>query len=376
MLARPALTGRRFAPMLALFVALALASGCAKSSPTAPAPQTRFWRMGFSAIPPRNDFATALSALAMWTPRADAALSHEDVPWDSLLAGVRADSLALRLALPLAQYYRGKGLAYAYEIDLTNGLDRSAEAVALARLGRSIAEPEIRSLFLRWAAAVDSVIAPDWIGLASETNLVRAVAPPSLYAALVQSSRAAADTLALLHSRWGRHASPVLYTTVQVEVAWGRLVGASTYTGIAADLADFPFGTALGLSSYPYLGGFAEPESLPTDYYARIASDARRPVMVVEGGWSSASLPGAPSTPQKQARYIRTQGRLLAAAHAVAWWQLTFTDLAEHVPASPARHEPRAVRVDRPRGLGAHRQTRARALGQFVRAEAGALGSV
>jgi hypothetical protein len=284
--------------------------------------------MGFSAVAPRPDFAVALQSIAMWTPRADAAISHEDVPWDSLLAGVRPDSLAARLALPLAQYYRAHGMAYAYEIDATNGLSRGEEAMALVRAGRSISEPEVRALYRRWAAAVDSVIAPDWLGLASETNLVRLAAPASVYAGLVQLARSTADTLALLHARWGRPVSPVLYTTVQVETAWGRLPFAGGYQGIATDLADFPFGGALGLSSYPYLGGFAEPESIPDGYYARIAADAHRPVMVVEGGWSSASLTGVATSPAKQARYVRTQSRLLGAAHAIAWWQLTFADLA------------------------------------------------
>ncbi len=277
------------------------------------------------------DQAVALQALALWTPRADAAISHEDVPWDSLLAGVRPDSLALRLALPLAQYYRAHHFAYAYEIDLTNGLDRGAEAVALVRTGHSLAEPGIRALLNRWAAAVDSVIAPDWLGLGSETNLVRAAAPPPLYAALVRASNGAADTLAQLHARWHRASDPTLYVSVQVETAWGRLGGAGAWQGIARDLGDFPFARALGLSSYPYLGGFAAPESLPTDYYARIAEQAGKSVMVVEGGWSSASIRAIGSSPQAQARYIRTQGRLLAAAHATAWWQLTFTDIASSV---------------------------------------------
>ena len=314
-----------FAVGLAL---LALAGGCARKSPTAPQRPTRSWVMGFSAIPPVPDQAVALQALAVWTPRADAAISHEDVPWDSLLAGRRPDSLALRLALPLAQYYRAHHFVYAYEIDLTNGLDRGAEAVALVRAGRSLAEPEIRSLLERWVAAVDSVIAPDWLGLGSETNLVRAAAPPAIYAALVQASNGAADTLARLHARWGRSANPRLYVSVQVETAWGRLGGPGVWQGIATDLADFPFASAFGLSSYPYLGGFAAPESLPTNYYARLAEQAGKPVMVVEGGWSSAPIGAIHSSPQAQARYLRTPPRLLASAPATAWWQLTFTDIA------------------------------------------------
>ena len=327
---RPLQRARSLAALLAL---LALAAGCSKPPPTAPAPAapSRAWFMGFSAFPPRPDQDVMLQSLFMWSTRADAAIAHEDVPWDSLLAGVPAGTLAVRDVWPLVQYYRGRHMTVTYEIELTNGLDRSAESPALVKAGRSIAEERVRSLARRWAAAIDSIAAPDYIGLGSETNLVRIAAPAALYANLASLSRSIADTLATLHARWSRAHDPVPYTTVQVETAWGRLGGSPGYVGIATDLADFPFGGVLGLSSYPYLGGFAEPESLPPDYYARIANDAHRPVMVVEGGWTSASLSTSTvnvvSTPQKQARYIRTQARLLAAAHAMGCYQLDFPDL-------------------------------------------------
>jgi hypothetical protein len=119
---------------------------------------------------------------------------------------------------------------------------------------------------------------------------------------------------------------PPLYVSVQVEVAWGRLQGGG-YVGIARDLADFPFITALGLSSYPYLGGFADPESVPLDYYARLRGESARPVLVVEGGWPSITVGAVTSTPAEQARYIGHQARLLDSARAVALFQLTFADL-------------------------------------------------
>jgi len=116
----------------------------------------------------------------------------------------------------------------------------------------------------------------------------------------------------------------VLDVSIQVETAWGRLGGGGTFEGIATDLADFPFVQAIGLSSYPYLGGFAEPEDIPLDYYSRITT---LPMMVVEGGWASESVGPVVTTRQKQARYIRRQMRLLDEAAAVAVFQLTFTDL-------------------------------------------------
>jgi len=325
---------RRFAALVATALLCSLAPGCGKDeSPTAPAPAspTRSWLMGFSALPARPDQNQMLQSLFLWSTRADAAIAHEDVPWDSLLAGVSPDSLVVRDVLPLVQYYRGRGFVVTWEIDLTNGLGRDSEAPALVAAGRSIGEEAVRVQARRWAATIDRLAQPDYLGIGSETNLVRAAAPPSLYANLVTLSNSIADTLATLHAAWHRAKDPVLYTSVQVETAWGRLGGGPGYTGIATDLADFAFGGALGLSSYPYLGGFAEPESLPGDYYARLATDAHRPVLVTEGGWTSASLSSGTvnvvSSPQKQARFIREQAKRLAAAHALACYQLTFPDL-------------------------------------------------
>ena len=49
--------------------------------------------------------------------------------------------------------------------------------------------------------------------------------------------------------------------------------------------------------------------------------------MVVEGGWTSASVGGIASTEQKQQRYIARQAALLDSTRAVGVFQLTFTDL-------------------------------------------------
>ena len=125
--------------------------------------------------------------------------------------------------------------------------------------------------------------------------------------------------------------------SVQVETAWGLLPRAPGYVGIAADLRDFPFIQALGLSSYPY-AAWPEPEQLPLDYYRRVPAASGLPVMVVEGGWTSASVSTVVSSPEKQAAYLRRQARLLDEASALFVFQLTFTDLdlASFPPPLPA----------------------------------------
>lgn len=318
--------------LVALALALvALFTGACAKSPSAPGPAgaSRTWMMGFSGFPPVPDQAVAIAAINLAALRSDAAIQHVAPPWDSLLAGVPADTLVRRHEFPLQNYFRNvQRRKLVFEVDLTNGLNRGAEDPALVAAGRSIAEPQVRSLAVAWITAVDTILHPDWLGFGCETNLVRAAAPPALYAALRDLCGQVADSLAALHALRPSLPRPVLYSTVQVETAWGRLGGPGTYQGIAADLADFPYARVLGLSSYPYLGGFAEPEAMPDDYFSRLANDAGRPVMVIEGGWASESFGPYTTSPAKQARYIRRQAQLLDAARAVGWLSLEFADLA------------------------------------------------
>jgi len=118
--------------------------------------------------------------------------------------------------------------------------------------------------------------------------------------------------------------------SVQVDLAWGRLQGGNSYVGIATDLQDFPFVTVLGLSSYPYLAGFPEPSEMPDEWYRRLGERPGMPslpLLVTEGGWSSANVPGVVSSPGKQERWIRRQSALLDAAGALYVFQLQFTDI-------------------------------------------------
>lgn len=277
--------------------------------------------MGFSAIPPRNDLATALQGLDLWTTRhADAAIMHVSVPYAALLSGISVHQEVDSNELGLANYYKGRGLPLVITVDVTDGLDRSKEDPTLDSLGHSITDTAIQRLYIDYVLTLDTILHPTYLGLAAETNLIRFSAPDSVYRAVVAMTNAAATRLRAAGG------SPPLYVSVQVETAWGRLQN-SGYVGIAQDFADFPFVDAIGLSSYPYLGGFTAPESLPPDYYARLVPGHAVPTLVVEGGWTSVSLGGIVSSPALQARYLDRQALLLDSARSVAVFQLTFADL-------------------------------------------------
>ena len=327
---RPRRGARTWAATALLATALVLS--CADDG-TSPPPDdgeaARTFRMGFSGIPPKADLALAIAAIDMWSLRADAAIMSFELPWDSLLAGVPAETLVVRDQFALANYYRSKGHELWIYLDPANGLNRAGEATALVDAGRSITEPAIQQLFRRYAVVIDSIVRPEHLGLALETNLIRGIAPAPLYAAVRQvANDAAADVRA-------RDAQVKLSVSVQVDWAWGRLGGGNVYQGIALDFADFPFIDELGLSSYPYVG-FAEPEDVPLDYYARLPGGRTMPVMVTEGGWTSATVDTFVSSEDEQRRYLARHEALLDEAGAIAVFQLTFTDLdLASIPSAP-----------------------------------------
>jgi hypothetical protein len=287
--------------------------------------------MGFSPFPPRFTVDAVIQGIDLWSRRADIAIIHEELPWTDLLAGMSPDAILDRDKLQLVQYIRSKGVQrLVFMGDLNDGLAREQEAPQLRAAGRSITEPAVQRLYRDYLLAVDRKLAPEVIGLVAESNLIR-VAAPGLYPAIRQTAN---DTAAALHAA-GSRAS--LMASVQVETAWGRLVGSAPYVGIEADFADFPFMQMLGLSSYPYFG-WNTPEDLPLDYYQRLLAGRNVPVMVVEGGWASASAGSIASSPDRQARYIARHATLLDAVGARGWLQLQFADidLAAVPPPLPA----------------------------------------
>ncbi len=282
----------------------------------------RAFLMGFSAIPPRADTAVVIPGINFWALRADAAIMHVSPPWGAMIDGFSPAAAVDTVEVPLANFYRAKGLDLVFVVDATDGLNRGAEAPELVARGRSVTDTEIQRHYREWAFAVADKLRPTYLGLVAETNLIRVAAPDSVYQALVTMANAVAAQISAA-------AIPTtLFVSVQVETAWGRLAGpAGPYEGIAQDLADFPFVEAIGLSSYPYLGGFAEPESVPLDYYRRLVQGTTLPVLVVEGGWASITFDTLVSSPAEQARYIARQIALLDQSDARGLFQLTFYDL-------------------------------------------------
>ncbi len=280
----------------------------------------RTFRMGFGANPPKPTTESAVQTITAWSVRADAAIMHNSVPYKVLLGGtVNATTYVDTVDLPLANFYRGKGLPISITVDVTDGLNRSAEAPELVALHRSITEPAVQQVYRDYVKALTSIIRPEYLGLAAETNLIRDQAPATVYSALVQMTNAAAADVRAIGGK-----QPLLYASIQADEAWGPVPAA--YRGAEKDFQDFSFMQVLAISSYPYFF-YGDPDQIPLDYYTRIANGRTLPIMVVEGGWTSAAVGTVQSTPAKEAKYLRRQELMLDSAKAIAVFQLTYTDL-------------------------------------------------
>ena len=316
--------GRLLAALLLLTCAACGGESNLASAPTrahAPVvPLTRTWQMGFAFTPPRPTTTAVIQGIDRWSTRAELAAIHQELPWRDLLGGMSPDAILDRDMVQLINYMRGKGLKIFFMADTTDGLSRAEEAPQLRALGRSIMEPDVQAVYRSYVLAAARKLNPDFIGLAAETNLIRAAASPAVYAAVV---RAANDAAADLRAAGN---SATLLVSVQVETGWGVLGGNSPYSGIERDFTDFPFVQMLGLSSYPYLG-YAQPEDIPANYYTRLLNGRTIPVMVVEGGWTSASVANVRSSEALQARYVARHDALLRSVNARGLIQLLFSDV-------------------------------------------------
>jgi len=287
-------------------------------------PTTRTYRMGFQNSAPRIDnLDLFIQSLNLWTQRADAAIITTEVPWTELLAGGSINDHIINNYKVLVDIYHDKKFKLWIYIDPQNGLDRTSDAVALQEVGKSIGDADMQLLYQKFVIAMDSILKPDHLGLALETNLIRDAAPASIYNGVKQAANGAAQAVR------ARNKTVPLSVSVQADHAWGKLIG-GTYKGIAQDFVDFPFIQEIGISSYAYFG-FDKPTDIPTNYYSRLLEGKNLPSFVTEGGWTSASVTTPDQSfigsPELQRDYIAHHSHLLSEVKATAVFQLLFTDL-------------------------------------------------
>ena len=262
----------------------------------------------------------ALQAMNMWIPISDAAIISAELPWDSLYTGVSEVNYVMNNYKELVDYYRSKQLKLWIYMDPENGMNRGSNSNKLIAIGKSITQQDVQQKYIRFLYVMDSILQPEHIGFAMETNLIRGIAPDSIYQGVKTVANSCATNIRTLDKK------VIMGISIQADYSWGKASN-GVYTGIAKDLTDFPFVQEIGISSYPYFF-LKSPAELPDNYYSKIVEGTNLTAFVSEGGWSSRAVPNSmPSSPQIQSDYITRQNTLLNNAHATALFQLTFTDI-------------------------------------------------
>lgn len=278
--------------------------------------EPRTYRMGWFVNAPRPDEETVLAALDSMARVSGVALLQEPPPWPRLLAGEPVEAIVDE-KVAVASLLRSRGLEVAYLADPLDGLDRTSETPALVEAGRSITEPEIRALHEAWVREIARSVAPRWMGLASEINTLGQHGDPALYDELVAMIDGLAPEV--------RSLSPgtEVFVSFQVEDAHGLAVPSD---GEGFHLIDDFDVDLLGLSSYPVFT-FGTPGDVPEDHLSAFAEATDLPLAMVEGGWSSETVPLAEADPAEQAAYFRRYAELLDGVDARLWILLTYADL-------------------------------------------------
>lgn len=301
---------------------LLLIGGCSKKDEIS---TDRTYRMGFQNSAPRFDNINLfVQSLDLWTQRADAAIISIEVPWGDLLGGMTAQKYIADHFVDLVKYYRSKKLNLWVYVDPANGLNRATDAGALVKINKSIANSDIQLVYQKFVLAMDSMLMPEHVGLALETNFIKASSPTQIYDGV---KKIANETASKLKARGSK---AKLSVSIQADHAWGLFTD-KKYKGIDQDIIDFQFVEELGISSYPYFF-FDKPQDIPADYYSKLMAGKSLPTFISEGGWTSQGFVSfnnaiINASTSKQADYMIRQSELLKSVNATAWFQLVFTDI-------------------------------------------------
>lgn len=276
----------------------------------------RTYAVGWAPGAPRPDEELVLALIDSMAAVSEVTIVQQPVPWAELLAGTPMEEL-LDERVELVDYLRSRGLEIVFLVDPLDGLDRTREDPGLVEAGRSVLEPEIRAMHEAWVLGIAERVRPAWLGLASEINTLAARGDPELYAELRDMINGLAPAV--------RAVSPGsrVFVSFQADEANGVLVDPVIDHFALVDDFDVD---ALGLSSYPVFA-FDDPAEVPDDYLEAFDEATDLPLLMVEGGWSSADVPWAEGTPARQAAWFRRYEELLDDVGARLWVGLTFTDL-------------------------------------------------
>ncbi len=287
-------------------------------------PPTRSFAMGWGFTPPVPSVEAVIDIIPRIAAVSEYTIIQREVPWTRLKSGASIDDILDEDWDALVDYLRGNGLKLVILIDPLDGLDRTQEANEARDNGVTLMDPSARATHEAFTIEVARRYTPEYLGLASEINTLAAHGDAQLYATLRDMINGLLPRL--------REVSPEskLFVSHQVDDAWGLSGRPSNVPDQFKLVHDFPDTDVVGLSSYPVFF-WDRPEDIPSGYYQPYVTESGKPVIQVEGGWSTERTqwmaPTREASAGAQVRYFQRLWQLLDEVEAELLVLLTYADL-------------------------------------------------
>jgi hypothetical protein len=302
--------------LLAIGLALAACNdgGQSEATPTPSGIQpTRSFAMGLSSLPPELPLESYVGAFELAASGGEVILIQRVPPWEALFSEdlFPPDEIAQTTLLE-TELAEELGLDLFIAIDPT---DASAGRRQLAdlpedRRGAGFADEEVRQAFIKYAQFVALNYQPKYLALGVEINTYQEQNPED-FEQFVALYRETYDAV--------KEISPetLVFPTFQLEELHGLLPTDQPRLPQWQVISRFePSMDLLAVSTYPGLA-FTDPDQIPQDYYAKLASYTDRPIAIAGMGYpSEPGIDGVnDGTEAQQAAFLR---RALDDAEALA----------------------------------------------------------
>lgn len=236
--------------------------------------------LSFDSSNPQNEkIAATMNKIGQL---ADIVLIQEPIAWQEYLDWKGQDTTQIRRLKEKISLARRQGLKVCLVLDPLNATDHDSPNFPKQVKDKSFANPQIMQIFKLLAVKMAREIKPDYLGLASEIN------------AYDNLNHNDFDNFELLYKETYQEVKDVrpktkVFVTWQYEDLeglwwWDKLRKGVKTTKLVDRFSDYM--DIFAISTFPSLV-FESPMDMPKDFYLRASKISKKPLAIVESGWSS-----------------------------------------------------------------------------------------
>lgn len=258
-------------------------SGSGRTAPPVPEGPARSFLMGFSSLPRELSADSYADTIDFAGDNGDLVLIQRTVPWSNFFPGATISDETANNTASERDAIADNDLSLFFAIDPTDGASGRDRLIDLpvSHTGKRFDDPDVRTAFVSYAEYVAINYKPAYLALGVEMNLY------------YEKNRDDFENFKTLYSAAYdvvKAASPQTQVTVtlQYEDLQALLPREDTHFADWQLVRAFePKMDVTAISTYPSFA-FADPASIPANYYSQLRAFTDHPIVIAEMGFSSA----------------------------------------------------------------------------------------